>query len=206
VASTAVLSEDDPGVYVAMFVAPALAGTYSIRWQGPEPDQTVSEPLIVTRGLVPNVSDVGALLRARTKTSGGAEVGTFTQETRPTAVEVGVLIDEAVEDVTSQIGVPAVGSALEGRARRAATLYAAVLVELSYFPEQVQGGRSPADTYLKLYKDRMKALVLFVTQGGDDGDADGASGSGDADLSFATQVVVDGVVYGTAPIGWGTRW
>jgi hypothetical protein len=160
--------------------------------------------------LTPTVDQVGALLRARTKLPGGQEVGTFRDApdppTRPNATQVGALIAEAVEDVTGQIGTPEAGSALETRAQRAAALYAAVLVELSYFPEQAAAGKSPMDTYLKLYNSRMKSLVTFVEQGGDDGDADGSSGSGDADLSFATQVVVDGVVYGTAPIGWGTRW
>jgi hypothetical protein len=189
--------------------ATQAAGWYRVTWAdavGGLSQPTVPVNNAAATGLSPTVAEVGALLRARTKTSGGAEVGTFTNATRPTGSEVAVLIDEAVEDITGQIGTPEPGSPLERRARRAAALYAAVLVETSYFPEQVAQGRSVADTYLKLYNSRLAALVKFVEQGGDAGDADGSAGAADADLAFDTQIVVDDVVYGLPPIGWGTRW
>lgn len=151
---------------------------------------------------------VGALLRARTKIPNGGELGTFTDKTRPTAVQVDVLIDQAIEDVVAQIGVPEVGAALEEKAQRAAALYAAVLVEASFYPEQVASGRSPADLYEKLYENRMKALVAYVAQGGEDPDnADGAAGAAEADLSFDTQWVdAEGVLRGQPIVGYGSDW
>ena len=53
----------------------------------------------------PSVEDVGALLRARTiKSETGEELGTFTDETRPTSTAVVSLIDAATDDVVSAVG------------------------------------------------------------------------------------------------------
>jgi len=210
VATATTVVEVEPGIYSASFLAPKTPGMYSIVWQGPEPDQTVIEGLVVARGLVPSVDEVGALLRARTKVPGGAEIGTFRDDpappTRPSASQVQILIDEAVDEVTGKVGTPTEGTSLEGRVRRAAALYAAVLVELSFFPEQVASGRSPAETYRLLYNDRMKSLVSLVEQGGDE-DGDGAVGTPEADMSFDTHWLdEDGVLRGISIVGFGTEW
>lgn len=83
---------------------------------------------------VPTLEDVGALIRARTKDNTGVELGTFTDQTRPTDVEVNTLIAQAVAEVSSRCGdVPV---PLEDAARRAAALRTGQLIERSYYPEQ----------------------------------------------------------------------
>ena len=97
----------------------------------------------------PTVAQVGALLRARTADHAGVELGTFTPDTRPTGSEAGRLIDAAVQEIAAQIGNdPAAKVAADrrddvrGMANHAAALRAAVLIETSYFPEQVGAGAS----------------------------------------------------------------
>lgn len=89
----------------------------------------------------PTVAQVGALLRARTKDTGGNELGTFTSATRPTDTEVNLLIAQAAGTLSTKAGddIPA---ALFDEASQLAAIRAAMLVELSYFPEQIMTGRS----------------------------------------------------------------
>lgn len=96
----------------------------------------------------PTVADVGAILRARTQQAledGGGEAGTFNANTRPTATEVQALIEQACADVTADLGTTTLGARCEPLAARATALSAAMLVELSYFPEQVASDHSPYD-------------------------------------------------------------
>jgi hypothetical protein len=84
-----------------------------------------------------------------------------------------------------------------------------VLVEGSYFPEQVAQGRSVADLYQRLYEKRIATLRKVVEQGSDDGAADGGTGATEADLDFSTATFVTdaGVVVDPLPmVGWATRW
>jgi hypothetical protein len=107
--------------------------------------------------IAPSVLDVAALLRARTKDSAGVEVGTFNDDTRPTSSQVLTLIDQAVADVQAWLG-PNPPPELAGAARAAAALDTACLIELSYFPEQVQAGRSAFPAYKQLLDDKTVQL------------------------------------------------
>lgn len=134
----------------------------------------------------PQVSDVGAILRARTKTASGSEAGTFNpadaaagDRTRPTAEEVTSLIEDAVSDVQSEFGVVIPDAPITDEnddpdlyrksVQRFAALGTALLVELTYFPEQVATGRSPYAQLKQLYDDRRKRLLGVLFPGGDDG-------------------------------------
>lgn len=132
----------------------------------------------------PTVADVAAILRARTKTVGGEEAGTFNPEgapqqdrTRPTAEQVTSLINSTLGDVSASFGAdipdaPGDDPALyRTSARKLAALAVALEVELSYFPEQVATGRSPYAQLKALYDDRSKRLlgVIFPGSGGGDG-------------------------------------
>jgi hypothetical protein len=126
---------------------------------------------VPTSDYAPVVQDVGNILRARTKTRAGAEVGTFNADTRPTDVEVEGLINRALGDVAMVIGsdTPA---AVWDDAKSVVALRAALLVELGYFPEQLNTGRSPYPQLKVLYDDDLKNLVAAVTKaGGDPGEA-----------------------------------
>lgn len=171
------------------------------------PAQNLSE---LEGGIRPSVSDVAALLRARTKRMGGVEVGTFDNTTRPTADEVDRLITEAEDEVLGKVQAPATvaESAPEGevlkyerRVRGAIRLYTAILIETSYFPEQIAKGQSAVSTYEKLFDSRIKALIAEGETGAVQGEggegAGGASSPADPAWSFPA---------GTGLIGWNTRW
>lgn len=154
-------------------------------------------------GTRPTVPDVAALVRARTKIKGGGEMGTFTATTRPTAEQVDELIDDAMDDVFGKIQpVTEPGSEYERRARGAVKLYAAHLIELSYFPESVNSGKSPADNFLKLYESRIRALIAEGETGRVQGEGTGGPGGGDSPGDAAWAFPLDG----GGQIGLSTRW
>jgi hypothetical protein len=117
----------------------------------------------------PTPDEVARLLRARTKDSSGAELGEWTTDTRPTLEEVEGLIDQAVELMAARVGDDELPDPCAGGAHRLAGLLAAMLVELSYFPEQVNSDRSAYTEYKRLYDDGMNALAECIAQGGDSG-------------------------------------
>lgn len=109
----------------------------------------------------PATADVGALLHARTLDNNGNELGDFTPATRPTGTNVTSLIAQAVDDVVDAVGqdVPA---DLQDNAAKVAAVGAAMLVEMSYYPEQVGTGRSSYPQLKTMYDDRLKRLVTSV--------------------------------------------
>lgn len=110
-------------------------------------------------GWTPTLEAVGSLLRARTVDTNGNELGTFTAATRPTANQVEDIIVMAVDEVAVALAGDA-PERLWGAAGSLATYRAAMLVELSYFPEQVaQGGRSPYEHYERLYDIGLPRLI-----------------------------------------------
>jgi hypothetical protein len=122
------------------------------------PEQDAPSP---AASYLPLVSDVGALLRARTKDRYGNEVGTFNENTRPTFDEVQRLIETAAGDVTDLIDYD-----IPLESYRAASgviaLGAAMLVELSYFPEQVAADKSAYQEYKDLYDAYLERLLAAV--------------------------------------------
>jgi hypothetical protein len=115
----------------------------------------------------PTVEQVALLIRARTKDSAGNEVGTFDDDTRPTADQVEEQIDAAV----ALVGVrfPPQGSLTDEQtgAFQALVAYrAAMRVEKSYFPEQVRTDRSAYTQLREEYLDDLQALTEAISQGG----------------------------------------
>ena len=107
--------------------------------------------------ITPSVADVAALLRARTKDVNGVEVGTFNDDTRPTSAQVITLIEEAVADIEARIGMSP-PLELAGAGKSTAAMLTACLIELSYYPEQVQSNRSAFDQYWELLQSKITAL------------------------------------------------
>ncbi len=154
----------------------------------------------------PTVAAVGALLRARTKTTDGVEAGTFTADTRPTAAQVQELIEIAAGDVSAAVEEYLVISSdgntiIEEYAYSAASgstvVKAAMLVELSYFPEQVATGRSPYDQLMELYNQRLSHLRRLV--GSDGGDGSGVGGRVESPVYYFPS-------RSRSSIGLDTRW
>lgn len=88
----------------------------------------------------PLTTDVGTLLWARTKDAGGNTDGVFTETTRPTASQVDEFIDTAVGDVMTRVNV--MPQRCWSLGREAATIRAAMLIELSFRPEQARDTES----------------------------------------------------------------
>lgn len=151
----------------------------------------------------PSVRDVAAHIRARTKDDQGNELGTFTNETRPTDDQVEELIPTGVRAIGAHIGTEiCVGDSEETRAalyddaQDLAALLVAMKIELTYYPEQVGTGRSPYPQLKELYDAGVKTLIEAVSEhcGGGDGESIGGAGA-------APHYAFDGPY-----TGWQTEW
>lgn len=116
----------------------------------------------------PTVASAASYLRARTKTRGGAEAGTFNpaaaseaDKTRPTFEGATEQINVALEDISGVIGVD-IDAAYQPLATRVAALRAAMLIELSYFSEQINSGRSPYPQLKELYDEQWENLLTAL--------------------------------------------
>ena len=159
--------------------------------------------------------DVAVLLRARTQDSSDQEIGAWTADTRPTLDEVTRLLAMAQSIVLGKTGplsadtlpCPSADDVL-AQAATCVGLLAAMLVELSYFPEQVQSTRSAYEQYRDLFwgPDLRSGLIgelvesVSECQGG--GVEPGPDGEGTivppASWAFPRD---DGGM-----VGWQTRW
>lgn len=134
----------------------------------------------------PSPSDVGAVLRARTKDKLGNELGTFTDDTRPTDEQVVEIIETSVADIEGQVHT--VPEDLQPLARRVAALGAACDVELTHFQEQINTNRSPYEQLKKRYDELLKRLVSEANDqnsGGEPGGGSDGAGSNSALPSYA---------------------
>jgi hypothetical protein len=107
----------------------------------------------------PTVDDVAALERTRTFRDDGSEGATFDDQTRPSDVEVELLIDEALDAVLGQLPdhvdvlfYPAISRLIAVRA--------AMSVETSYFREQQV--ESPASTWAARFGADLAALQAAI--------------------------------------------
>jgi hypothetical protein len=142
----------------------------------------------------PTVDDVALFIRARTKDDQGNEVGTFDDATRPTSDQVERHIDKAqalVElrlpalDLLPDVLMPAVAVVI--------ALETACQVEKSYWPEQLQTGRSP---YEQLRAEADAALTALAEQAG------AAAGGGTEWLADAACVPVGSWTSIRTPYVW----
>jgi len=164
-------------VYAFQIDTTGFVGAFSITWLSTGTgaakltksiEQNVDEVQGSTYSWAPGVDDVGALLRARTVTKNGQEIGTFNSYTRPTDVGVMTLINQAAGDVQDAIGPETnVDPSLYPMAEDLATIGAAMQVELSYFAEQVNSGRSIYPQLEAQYEIKLKRLQnAIVSLGG----------------------------------------
>jgi hypothetical protein len=115
----------------------------------------------------PTVDEVAEILRARTKDSMDREVGTFDEDTRPTADEVEKHIDAAYAVLSVRIPPPATLSAPLQSAMAVLVAYrAAMRIEKSYFPEQVRTDRSPYEQLRQEYLDDLEPWVEAANEEG----------------------------------------
>lgn len=200
-----------PGRYVIdLTLPPDLApDTYTVVWSwgdgvaaddellvvGTGPPEAVPDPIEVAWR--PSLPEVGALLPRRTKNDDGAYVNTFTSGTEPTGEQAESLITMATGHVASRVGETGdlCNPALTSRARSMAALYAAMLIELTLFPEQVGSNRSPYPQLKDLFDDGMKALIEGVAENcGEGGGGESVGGSG----TLASAAFPEATPWGTA--------
>ena len=105
--------------------------------------------------------DVAALLTARTKDSQGRELGTWTDDTRPTAAQVQTRIDIARALVKQGLG-PIPDKCMEG-AETVVALLAALLCEAAFWPEQTNDNQSTYPRLHELYLQAREGLVSCVS-------------------------------------------
>lgn len=133
-----------------------------------QPSEPIHNSPTAYLSYLPTVSQVAAIERARTRTSVGEGEGVFSADTRPTANQVSALIHIAAGDVTEETGLE-LPEAVWRNARNAILYRAAMLIELSYFPEQIDTNRSPYDRFERLYLAKMKTLVKAIEDAAEGG-------------------------------------
>jgi hypothetical protein len=164
-------------VWTVTIDPPLTAGDYQFVWRTSDPEPPDFEafvPLTVTAATVtagdpasdeelsPSIDDVAALEHARTL-SGGTEIGTFDDTTNPTGEQVDALIQLAVNDVKSRVGVT-LAAGFADEARRLAALQAATLVEASFFPGELDSDRSAFRQYQAMYLSGIESLIELARE------------------------------------------
>jgi len=153
----------------------------------------------------PDVAAVASYILSRTKTEGGSEAGTFNLDadhpkgdplhTRPTGEQVETIIEQALGKISGKIGAD-IDEAYWPTANRLTALYAAMLTELKYWPEQINTGRSTYPQLKELFDEDWEEFLDVLGIGEKDG-----GGPASIDAGFPS--------YGgfpTTAIGMETAW
>jgi hypothetical protein len=98
----------------------------------------------------PTVAEVAALVPSRAKGQYG-RLTTFDETTQPTADQVQTVIDRCYSKIFGKVGTPP--DALVEDAKEIVTLRAAMLVELTFFGDQIRADRSPYQELKDLYEE-----------------------------------------------------
>lgn len=132
------------------------------------PTVPMQAPQPLPQNYVPQIQDVGSILRTRTLIENGEYLGTFTPATRPTGAQVQNLIALAVPELASMVG-DTVPNQFIVHAQYLVALKAAMHVELAYYPEQIAANKSMYAQLKDLYDEGVKALLVGIEAAGDDG-------------------------------------
>jgi hypothetical protein len=152
---------------------------------------------------------VAALLRARTQDDTDQELGVWTEDTRPTLAEVERLLAMAQSAILGRTGpltpevlVCSTADDIMTQAATTVALLASMLVELSYFPEQVQSSRSAYEQYKDLVwgPDGKTGMVGDLVEAVHECAAGDVQPGSDLSPSYAFPKDRGGMV------GWRTRW
>lgn len=173
----------DGAAWTVTLDAPLTPGDYQLVWRTNDPEPPEFEtfvPLMVTAstgasGFVseddfplvneeevrPDVDDIANLANTRTASGGGGEISAFTEDTDPTASQVEALIDRALEAILAQLPTRFAASHYE-RVRHAVELYTLILLEGSFFREQLDS--SSVDTWRTLLGNTMTGLTTRIEE------------------------------------------
>ena len=109
----------------------------------------------------PDISDVANLIYTRTKDSLGHELGTFTADTRPTDTQVTNIIDQAAQDIEAMVDTDIPEGAYD-YVEQSIACRAAMIIERSFFPEQIASDRSAYTQLRDDCKERFDAMIAAV--------------------------------------------
>jgi hypothetical protein len=153
--------------------AALAAGAFNLVWMdaGPVPAVEIFVPLFTRSGsgwggdwpepdldeLAPTVEDVAILVRTRTYTEGVVEHADFNDDTRPPTEEVARLIEQATPAVVAKLR-PRFPEVVHGQIGHLIALYTAILIEGSFFREQIN------ESQVALYRDLFNSGVAAVNE------------------------------------------
>lgn len=214
---------------------PKGTGYYRVRFGDTNGDLSEYSDWVLDapRPYIPSLRQVAVHIRARTvERATNAFAGTFTDNTRPTGEEAWESIDQAVDDVKSETG--SLPNNLQPEALKAVraliALRAAMIIERSYYPEQVGANKSPYPALERDWIRRLPGVVQAVKEALADmivpgeppeGEAGGGPVATDSDLVVAAGSRIhtktgtwlgSGDAQGTFPddeggmIGYGTQF
>lgn len=131
------------------------AGWYQVVFLDDSNGQSPAAPVYrnaVAPSFSPSVEDVAALVPSRAKGQYG-RITTFDSTTQPTGTQVQAIIDRALRSVYGRIGTPV--PALNDMATDIVAMRAAMLVELTFFGDQIKSDRSPFAALQELYEEAL---------------------------------------------------
>jgi hypothetical protein len=155
--------------YTATFDADALTLPVQLEWLQLLNGQQIRVGLDILTGSVlasweaPHIDELAALTFARVTGEYG-QAQTFTAESRPTAEQATTKLAQAHSMVAMRVGFD-LDEQFHEAARFLTVLYAALLLEPGYWPEDSQGDRNAWDEWKALYDEGIEALLEAITGG-----------------------------------------
>lgn len=207
------------GYYTLSRTAPGVQGRYTVLIDtGTLSPQTISttelivalhgEVLIGAQEYAPTVADVASYIPIRAVDANGNQLGTFTLDTTPTQAQVETIIRGAAAKLATRVG-DTVAAALAISAREVVALRAALMVELTFFGDQIATARSPYNELKALYDESLKEfLEARLDLGADEtaGSTDDLSAGGLAVYSFPDPFVHVPGAESPWPASYGYLW
>ncbi|WP_217913230.1 hypothetical protein [Miltoncostaea marina] len=174
------------GVWTVTLDAPPSVGDYLLVWRTPDPEPPAYEafvPLSVVVELpagaapgdasawAPSLDDVAAATPAYTRggfdddeEQAGAEQGTFTDDTSPTATHVRGLIAAACAEVAGRVGAP-IPERLHHLARQTAVLHVAIAISTGKLPAQTDDAAGEVRSHTARYLAALEELTRQARMG-----------------------------------------
>jgi len=172
-------------------------GWYRVVFLDGNNDEAVSAPVMhppADAAIRPTVSEVAALEHTRLTTSGSGKATTFNSQTTPTADQAERLISQATELVLGDLPTR-IPTQFQGRVRGLIALQAAILVETSFYREQLDSGS--VAVYERLLTTGSTSVTSAIEEFSDGVTAAPGMGMGQVD------VVVDNGQVGYPGYPWG---
>lgn len=112
----------------------------------------------------PTVEQVAAWVPSRTNDDFNNRQNTFNENTQPTGTQAASLIDMAKSHIEAQVGSDLCDAIVQSKPQGVTALYAAMLIELTYFPEQIRANQSPYPELKNLYDSQLEQLRSDVSE------------------------------------------